>query len=65
MTQEGHERYTTEVIVDARGSMQMLDSRAVQEPQPQPAPVPAKTRSKARKPKAASEPAMADDDIPF
>ena len=64
VTQEGHERYTTEVIVDARGSMQMLDSRAVQESAPPPKPAPAKTR-KIRKPKAAPKPAMADDDIPF
>jgi single-strand DNA-binding protein len=63
-TQEGHERYTTEVIVDTRGSMQMLDSRAVQEPAPPPKPQAAKTR-KTRKPKTAPEPATADDDIPF
>ena len=62
MTQDGHERYTTEVIVDTRGSMQMLDSRAVQEPAPPPKPQAAKTR-KTRKAKTA--PATADDDIPF
>jgi single-strand DNA-binding protein len=64
-TAEGHERYTTEVIVDARGSMQMLDGRAVQEPAPAPKPEPPKPARKARKPKAQPEPAMAEDDIPF
>ena len=64
---EGHERYTTEVIVDARGSMQMLDGRAVQEPAPAPKPEPPKPPRKARKPRAKPEPALAegDDDIPF
>ncbi len=67
MTAEGHERYTTEVIVDARGSMQMLDGRAVQEPAPAPKPEPPKPARKARQPKAKPEPALAegDDDIPF
>jgi single-strand DNA-binding protein len=64
-TAEGHERYTTEVIVDARGSMQMLDGRAVQEPAPAPKPEPPKPARKARQPKAKPEPAMAEDDIPF
>ena len=68
--QDGQQRYTTEVIVDARGSMQMLDTRqAVAEPEPpKPAPKVSKPR-KTRKPKAAPqpEPAMAEDDgeIPF
>ena len=66
-TAEGHERYTTEVVVDARGSMQMLDGRAVQEPAPAPKAEPPKPVRKARKPKARPEPALAegDDDIPF
>ncbi len=66
-TAEGHERYTTEVVVDARGSMQMLDGRQVQEPAPAPKPEPPKPVRKARKPKAQPEPALAegDDDIPF
>jgi single-strand DNA-binding protein len=65
-TAEGHERYTTEVIVDARGSMQMLDARAVPEPATPPEPEPVKSARKARKPKAQPEPALTeDDDIPF
>ena len=67
MTAEGHERYTTEVIVDARGSMQMLDGRAVQEPAPAPKPEPPKPARKTRKPRAKPEPALTEgeDDIPF
>ena len=66
-TAEGHERYTTEVVVDARGSMQMLDGRQVQEPAPAPKAEPPKPVRKARKPKARPEPALTegDDDIPF
>lgn len=59
----GLDRYTTEIVVDARGSMQMLDGRPVQEPSPQPEP--AKPNRKARKPKAQPEPVLEDDDIPF
>ena len=66
--QDGQQRYTTEVIVDARGSMQMLDTRqAVAEPEPpKPAPKVSKPR-KTRKPKAQPEPAMAEaeEEIPF
>ncbi len=65
-TAEGHERYTTEVIVDARGSMQMLDGRQVQKPAPAPKAEPPKPVRKARKPKSRPEPALTeDDDIPF
>lgn len=65
-TADGIERYTTEVIVDARGSMQMLDGRAVQEPAPAPKPEPPKPARNARQPKAKPKPALIeDDDIPF
>ena len=67
-SQDGSDRYTTEIIVDARGSMQMMDSRAqVAEPEvPKPAPKAAKPR-KTRKPKVQPEPSLveADDEIPF
>jgi len=68
--QDGQQRYTTEVIVDARGSLQMMDSRATQavaEPEPpKPAPKVTKPR-KTRKPKVQPEPAMAEaeEEIPF
>jgi len=57
-TSEGHERTTTEVVVDARGSMQMLDARPAE---PSPAP------RKASKPKRQPEPALTEeeDDFPF
>lgn len=65
--QDGQQRSTTEIVVDARGSMQMMDSRPqVAEPEP---PKPAKVSKprKARKPKAEPEPALAEgeEEIPF
>ena len=66
----GQDRYTTEIIVDARGSLQMLDGpRPVETPRPatkRPAPR-SRTLPRSRAAKRA-EPALAeadDDDIPF
>jgi single-strand DNA-binding protein len=53
-TSEGYERSTTEIIVDARGSMQMLDGRPAEGTAPTPEP----TRQRES---ALTE----DDDIPF
>lgn len=71
-TQEGQARYTTEVVVDQRGSMQMLDGR-IAEPEPEPAPAPPPARAK--RPAASKAPAKvrrraqpvaeAVDDCPF
>ena len=50
-TSDGHERYTTEIIVDARGSMQMLDSRPVEASAPtRPEPAPRKVTKPRRQP---------------
>jgi single-strand DNA-binding protein len=64
----GLDRYTTEIVVDGRGSLQMLDGRPAETSAPtvqQPAPKP-KPASAPRKARKEPEPAlMEDDDIPF
>lgn len=59
-TQEGQDRYTTEVVVDAAGSMQMLDSRGHDESPISPRPSPTSAR-----PPPETPPDLPDDDIPF
>ena len=66
----GHDRYTTEIIVDARGSLQMLDGpRPVETPRPTTKRPASRSRPQPRSRAAKrAEPALAeadDDDIPF
>jgi single-strand DNA-binding protein len=67
-TQEGQARYTTEVVVDQRGSMQMLDGRVAE---PEPTPQPPRTKRSAIKAPPKSRPRQqpvaetVEDDIPF
>ena len=63
--QDGQDRYTTEVVVDQRGTMQMLDSRgggsaSFDATQPRPASAPAQAAAAPSKPDEGF-----DDDIPF
>ena len=60
-TQDGQDRYTTEVVVDGAGTLQMLDSRGRDE-----APVPPAQRTPAAPPgNAPPAPPWLDDAIPF
>jgi len=61
---EGQDRYTTEVYVDLRGTMQMLDAKRATEPNAAGASVPRPTRNEP--PLPAQDSGMPfEDDIPF
>lgn len=65
-TQDGQDRYTTEVVIDINGTMQMLDGRPDSGEEPQRPAESASRRPAATSPAATREPEPAlEDDIPF
>tara|TARA_R110000868_G_scaffold189695_1_gene432847 strand:+ start:34210 stop:34674 length:465 start_codon:yes stop_codon:yes gene_type:complete len=64
---DGNERYTTEIVVDRGGQMQMLGSRssASYDDSEMDQSTPAPKKAKATKPAAAAADDAFDDDIPF
>ncbi|NVZ11702.1 single-stranded DNA-binding protein [Allochromatium humboldtianum] len=64
-TQDGQDRYTTEVVVDMGGTMQMLDTRQQQGDAPAARPSRPASAPSPRQPETADAGADWDDDIPF
>ena len=65
-TQDGQDRYTTEVVIDINGTMQMLDGRPDSSEESQRPAASANRRPSATPPAATREPEPAlEDDIPF